>query len=237
VKILVVDADPPSRARLIEELPRYWNATQVLLAATGKLGLRLLIAHQPDVVLLATDLVDRPALAVLSKIRHLSETPVLLLARSPVDAEQIRGLRLGADDYLVEPVSTAVLAARIDAVRRRGGLGLPSDSPPDFQTGALAVWYGRRLVTVRGAPVKLTPLEYRLLHQLVRHVGEVVPSPVLLDRVWGEGYGATTKYLKVFINRLRSKLGRGEDLPSIETERRVGYRLVGAERSRTRHVA
>jgi len=83
-------------------------------------------------------------------------------------------------------------------------------------------------VTIHGAPVNLTPLEYQLLLKLVHHAGGVVPSSVLLESVWGDAYGATTNYLKVFINRLRSKLGHAEDAPAIETERRVAYRLVCA---------
>lgn len=230
VRILVLHPDLRIGQALSEGLRGQWDATHVLWAGTGGRGLRLLRTQQPDVVLLATDLADQPGLEVLRDIRRRSDTPVLLLGRNGADAEQIELLRLGADDYVLQPVSTAVLAARIEAVLRRSGLGLALEQPPGFQSGAFAAWYGRRLVTVRGAPVKLTPLEYRLLYQLVRHAGVVVPSPVLLDHVWGHGYGATTKHLKVCVSRLRSKLGRGRDLPSIETVRRVGYRLVAAER-------
>jgi two-component system KDP operon response regulator KdpE len=179
-------------------------------------------------VLLATNSAERRAFDVLQEIRRVSETPVMLFGPSSSEREQIEGLRLGADDYVVESVSPAVLAARIEAVQRRTGFGRPGDRPPDFHSGALAIWYRRRLVTVRGAPAKLTPLEYQLLHQLAIRAGEVIPSSVLLESVWGDEYGATTKYLKVFVNRLRSKLGHGHDLPVIETERRVGYRLVRA---------
>jgi len=148
-----------------------------------------------------------------------------MMAASSRDAEQVEALRLGADDYLVEPVGGAVLAARINAVRRRGGLLDADDDHPDFQSGALAMWFGRQVVTVDGAAVPLTRLEYRLLYQLVRHLGHVVPSHVLLERVWGAEYGATPKYLKVFVNRLRYKLGNRPDVPVIRTERRVGYHL------------
>jgi DNA-binding response OmpR family regulator len=237
VQILVIGPDQVLREALADELRAEWNATRVLSVTPGRLALQLLRAHQPDAVLLATAVADAAAFEVLRDLRRLSEVPILLLARSGGDAEHLEALRLGADDYLVQPVSAAVLAARVDAVRRRGRLASFSDERPEFQSGALAVWYRHRLVTVRGAPVRLTPLEYRVLVQLIEHVGEVVPTPVLLDRVWGDEYGATTKYLKVFINRLRSKLGRAEDLPSIQTERLVGYRLVHADPSSDRRVA
>ena len=86
-------------------------------------------------------------------------------------------------------------------------------------------------MTVSGEHVKLTPIEYKLLYHLARNAGEVMPSQVLLDRVWGGEYGATTKYLKVFIHRLRTKLGRSGEFAAIQTVRRVGYRLVRTEPS------
>ncbi|HEY3061943.1 MAG TPA: response regulator transcription factor [Chloroflexota bacterium] len=229
--VVVIDPDRDRRQRLAADLRYQWRTTQVVTASTAKLGLRLLRAHRPDAVVLATGQASPAALDVLRDLRRLSDTPVLLVARNGSEAEEIRSLRLGADDYIAEPVSGALLAARIDAVRRRGGLAASTSDVPDFQTGALSVWFSWKLVSVRGMPVKLTPLEYELLYYLARSAGEVVPTQILIDRVWGDQYEATTKYLKVFIHRLRSKLGRGPDLPSIQTERRVGYRLKPAESS------
>jgi len=231
VLILVVHPDRRVRRNLVDELRGQWSETQLISAGTGRVALRLFRTQRPDVVLLATDPADRIGFDLVRDIRRHADTPLLLLSTSGADADQIEGLRLGADDCVVQPVSAAVLAARIDAILRRGGLGPLVDEVPDFQAGPLAVWFRRRLVTVAGEPLVLTPLEYKLLYHLVRQAGEVVPSQVLLDRVWGVEYGATTKYLKVFINRLRSKLGPKEDLPSIQTVRRVGYRLVRAEPS------
>ena len=222
---------------LVEELQRQWDATRVLSAETAELGLRLFRRERPEVVLLATSLAERHPFDVLRDIRRVSNTPVLLLGRGGADPEEIEGLRLGADDYVAQPVSTGVLAARIEAVLRRANPGLAPAKPPDFHFAALAVWYRRRLVTIQGVPVNLTPLEYQLLLQLARHAGEVVPSSVLLESVWGDAYGASPKYLKVFINRLRSKLGHAEDAPAIETQRRVGYRLVARVMTGTSLVA
>ena len=229
MRILVVHPQQATGRTLVAELQPQWDATEVLSAETGERGLRLFRHQRPDVVLLATSLADRPALEMLRDIRRVSETPVLLLGCSGADLEQVEGLRLGADDYVVQPVSTRVLAARIEAVQRRASLASPPGRPPDFHCGALAIWYRRRLATIHAAPLNLTPLEYQLLLQLVLHAYDIVPSAVLLEAVWGDAYGATTKYLKVFINRLRAKLGHDQGVPSIETQRRVGYRLVAPE--------
>jgi DNA-binding response OmpR family regulator len=225
VQILVAHPDRQVRHMLAEGLYGRWSTTRVVSVASAQLVLRVLRAERPDVVVLATELADGPALEVVREIRRLSDAFVLLLAPSASDAEQIQGLQVGADDYLVQPLSAAVLAARIDALRRRGGGSWRSEARPDFRSGALAVWFRQRVVTVRGAPVKLTPIEFRLLRELAAHAGEIVPTQVLLDRVWGDGYGATSVYLKVFVNRLRAKLGRGAQVPEIQTMRGVGYGL------------
>jgi DNA-binding response OmpR family regulator len=231
VRVLVVHRDAECQQRLVEKLRDRWSTTQILTAGTAKLVLQLLRRQRPDAVVLVTSQVDSSVFDLLRDIRRFTDVPVLLLGRNGGEAEQIHGLRLGADDYIVEPVSGALLAARIDAVLRRGGVARGADDPADFRSGALSIWFTRRLVRVGAVPIRLTPLEYRLLYHLVLKAGEVVPAQVLLDQVWGDQYGATTKYLKVFIHRLRSKLGRGPDLPSIETERRMGYRLVAASTS------
>jgi two-component system KDP operon response regulator KdpE len=231
MRVLVVHPDAECQQRLVEKLRDRWSTTHILTAGTAKLVLQLLRTQRPDVVVLVTSQADSPVLDLVRDIRRFTDVPVLLLGRNGGETEQIRSLRLGADDYIVEPVSGALLAARIDAVLRRGGVTRGADDPPDFRSGALSMWFTRRLVSIGGVPIKLTPLEYRLLYHLVLKAGEVVPAQVLLDRVWGDQYGATTKYLKVFTHRVRTKLGRRPDLPSIETERRIGYRLVPARMS------
>ena len=223
--ILVLHPDQRFAKRLVDDLSAYWHVVDVAWAESGISGLQQVRSHPPDVVLLAAALEGEPRFDALRKIRRISDVPVLMLARGGHDAAQVEALSLGADDYLVEPVSAAVLAARIKAIRRRGGLVDADDDDPDFQSGALAMWFGRQVVTVDGSMISLTRLEYRLLYQLVRRLGHVVPSRVLLDSVWGADYGATPKYLKVFINRLRYKLGNRTDVPVIRTERRIGYRL------------
>jgi len=230
MQVLVVDPDPRMQRSLSEGLRQPWSGAQVLCAGTGEGGLQLFRRHRPDVVLLATALPDGLAFDILREIRRVSDAPVLLLADNNADADQILGVQLGADDYVVQPVSAVVLAARINAVLRRGAFLRPGNGQVDFQAGPLSMSFRKQEVTVAGVPVALTPLEFQLLHHLVRRAGEVVTSEELLDHVWGREYGATTKYLKVFINRLRSKLARAGTGRWIETKRGVGYRFVDATR-------
>jgi two-component system, OmpR family, KDP operon response regulator KdpE len=149
----------------------------------------------------------------------------MLTARGE-DTDQVRGLEAGADDYVVKPFSHLALLARIKAVLRRADLPQPTRTLPDFQAGDLAISFQNHQVTLRGEPVKLTPVEYKLLYHLVRNAGRLMPHEALLDRVWGADYGATTDHLKVYVSRLRAKLETPGQPHLIETERGLGYRFV-----------
>jgi two-component system KDP operon response regulator KdpE len=157
----------------------------------------------------------------------VADTPVIMLTAHGDEMEQVRGLELGADDYVVKPFSYVALLARIKAVLRRCQMPMPRRSLPHFSAGDLAVNFDSHVVTKGGEEVKLTPVEYKLLYHLVRNAGRLMPHQALLDRVWGRDYGATPDYLKVFISRLRAKVEPG---PSgehyIENERGSGYRFV-----------
>jgi two-component system KDP operon response regulator KdpE len=116
--------------------------------------------------------------------------------------------------------------ARIKAALRRAELPPPIQALPDFQAGDLAIHFQNQEVTVAGQPVKLTPVEYKLLYHLVRNAGHLLPHQALLDRVWGGDYEAGPEYLKVFVSRLRAKLRHPGGPEYIETERGRGYRFV-----------
>ena len=226
MKILVVHSDTHMRGHLGRELREQWAQATVLDAGSGEAALRLISAQRPDVVLLAAHLPDRTEFDALREIRELSDVPVLMLMLDSGEAPQIQSLDLGADDCIVLPVSQALLFARIRAAVRRNASPAVNGNQPDFTAGSLAVWFQKPNVTVAGQSVKLTAIEYKLLYQLVREAGHVVPHRVLLDEVWGSDYGATTDHLKVFINRLRSKLEQPGGPHYIQTERGLGYRFV-----------
>lgn len=226
MKFLVVDDDPQILDVVTIGLNLQWSDVTVLQAQSGDAALELFAAHQPDVVILDVAMPGRDGYAVLREIRSKSDVPVIMLTARGDDVDQVRGLELGADDYIVKPFSHLVLVARVKAVLRRTEQIPPERATPDFVAGDLRINFGSHKVTLRGETVKLTPVEYRLLYHLVRNAGRLVPHEVLLDRVWGEEYGATKDYLKVFICRLRAKIEPKDGPQLIENERGVGYRFV-----------
>jgi DNA-binding response OmpR family regulator len=186
---------------------------------TGGAALTAVAEDEPDVVLLDMGLPDRDGLAVCRGIREISRVPILAVTgRGAVEA-RIRGLRSGADDYIVKPFLVEELLARIDAVlRRTRGLGVA----PTVVTGDVEVDLSRRSVTVAGVPVTLARKEFDLLAALARREGAVVARDELLDEVWGSVDASARRTLEAHVGLVRSKLGRPG---AIVTVRGVGYRL------------
>ena len=226
MKILVVDDDPRLREALEVGLQLQWEDTQVSSAADGEAGLEAFFEVNPDLVLLDVNMPGKTGFEVVKEIRRVSDVPVIMLTARAEDTDQVRGLELGADDYVAKPFSHLALVARIKAVRRRAELPPPVEAVPDFVAGELAVHFQNHEVTLAGEQIQLTPVEYRLLYHLVRNAGHLMPHQALLDRVWGSDYEAGPEYLKVFISRLRTKLRRPGGPEYIETERGRGYRFI-----------
>ncbi len=229
MRILIVDDDPQILDALKVGFHLQWQDALVIAAEDGESGLQAFYEQQPDVVLLDVALPGKNGFEVLQEIRRVSDVPVLMLTARGQETDQVRGLELGADDYVVKPFGHMALIARIRAVLRRSELPPPTRSVPDFSCDELAVDFENHRVTLRGDPVRLTPVEYRLLYHLVRNAGRVMPHEALLRRVWGEDYGATSDHLKVFISRLRAKLEPKGGPGYIETERGLGYRFVSPQ--------
>jgi two-component system KDP operon response regulator KdpE len=226
MKVLVVDDDQRLREALEVGVQLQWQDAQILTAADGESGLDRFFNEEPDVVLLDVTIPRMNGFEVLKAIRQVSDVPVIMLTARGEDVDQVRGLELGADDYVAKPFSHLALMARIKAALRRAELPPPVQALPDFQAGELAIHFQNQEVTVGGQQVKLTPVEYKLLYHLVRNVGHLLPHQALLDRVWGGDYEASPEYLKVFVSRLRAKLRRPDGPEYIETERGRGYRFV-----------
>jgi DNA-binding response OmpR family regulator len=226
MKILVVDDDQPIREAVTVGLQLQWHDSTVIAATDGEAGIEAFFEHTPDVVVLDVAMPKKNGFEVLQEIRRVSDVPIIMLTARGEDIDQVRGLELGADDYVVKPFSHLALLARIKAVLRRAEMPPPAHALPDFQAGDLSINFDNHQVTLQGAPVRLTPVEYKLLYHLVRNAGRLMPHQALLDRVWGDDYGATTDYLKVFISRLRAKIEPKDGPRFIETERSLGYRFV-----------
>jgi DNA-binding response OmpR family regulator len=231
MKILVVDDDQQILEAVTVGFQLQWQDSTVIAATDGEAGLERFYEHDPDVVVLDVAMPRKNGFEVLRELRRTSDVPVIMLTARGEEMDQVRGLELGADDYVVKPFSHLALLARIKAVLRRAELPPPARALPDFVAGDLAVNFQSHQVTVRGEPVKLTPVEYKLLYHLVRNVGRLMPHEALLDRVWGSDYGASTDYLKVFISRLRAKIEPKDGPQYIQTERGLGYRFVRPKES------
>lgn len=223
---LVVDDDPHILEALTVSLQLQWPDSTIHPAADGAAGLDAFHTHQPDLIVLDLSLPRKNGFEVLREIRRTSAVPVVVLTARGDDLSQVRGLELGADDYLLKPFSPLVLIARIKAVLRRAEQPAPAAGGQLIVAGHLAINLHSHEVTLHGEPVRLTPVEFKLLAHLARNAGRVLSHQAILDAVWGTDYIATTDYLKVFISRLRAKLERPGEPRSIETERGIGYRFV-----------
>ncbi len=229
MRVLIVDDDRDLLEALTLGLQLQWQDADVATASDGEAGLARFFEDAPDVVLLDVGLPRMDGFEVLRKIRQVADTPVLMLTARGEELDKVRGLEIGADDYITKPFSPLELLARIKAVLRRADLPPPLRATPSFVAGDLSVNFESREVSKGGHTIPLTALEYRLLFHLVRNAGRVVPREALLARVWGDEYRGQSDYLKVYINRLRGKLEDDPERPTyILTERGLGYRFTRA---------
>jgi len=226
MRILAVDDEPEvvDVVRLCFNLR--WPEAEVLAAGTGQEALTAVEEQAPDLVLLDIMLPDMDGFEVCEEVRRFSDVPIIMLTARDAEVERVRGLEMGADDYITKPFSHLELLARSRAVLRRY-----QNQPPavgeTYEAGNFQMDYGTRRVTVGDKQVRLTPIEYGLLYHLTRNAGRVMPHRTLLAKVWGREYTSELDYLKVYIRRLRHKLGEEVDANiAIESERGVGYRLV-----------
>ena len=226
MKVLVVDDEPQIRRALRTSLEAH--GYEVAAVANGEEGVLGAAEQQPDLVLLDLGLPDMDGTEVIRRIRGFSEVPVIVLSVRESQADKVAALDAGADDYVTKPFSMEELLARTRAALRRSGVDEPTQ--PTLAFGNLEIDLPRRLVTLAGAPLHLTPTEYGLLEALVTNPGKLLTHQWLLRRVWGQGYGTETTYLRTYIRALRKKLGDDASAPVlIVTEPGVGYRWVGEQ--------
>uniref|UniRef100_UPI003EBFB5DD response regulator transcription factor n=1 Tax=Streptomyces sp. bgisy034 TaxID=3413774 RepID=UPI003EBFB5DD len=195
------------------------------LPTWGGRGEAVLPRHrQADLLLLDLGLPDLDGLEVLRKLRAVSGLAVVVLTARGDERSVVRGLRLGADDYLVKPVRLAELLARIEAVTRRAATPTApaAPAPRTARAGDVEVDLDARRVTVGGAEVRLTTKEFAVLAALAGRAGTAVSRQQLMDEVWGDAYLAVSRSLDVHLTQLRAKLGRPEVLTTI---RGFGYRF------------
>ena len=203
-----------------------WPGCQVTIAADGAEALQSFADDPPDLVVLDVEMPKLNGFEVCQRIRATSEVPILMLTMRDSTLDKVRALDLGADDYLTKPFDHLELLARLRALVRRATVA-EIEPGPAVMVGELRLDFTTHEVCVGGEIIHLTSTEYRLLEELVRNAGLVLTHRVLLDRVWGPGYAGDAQYLKVFVRRLRQKLGDDAAHPRyIQTEWGIGYRFV-----------
>ena len=222
--ILVVEDDPQIRRFLRATLAA--EGYQFQEALTAGEGIAQAAARQPDLVLLDLGLPDRDGLDVIREIRQWSQMPVVVLSARGQERDKIAALDLGADDFVAKPFAVGELLARIRAALRRAAPAAPEGSSVPLRFGAVEIDFEKRLITLDGQEVHLTPNEYKLLQVLVKHSGRVVTQRQLLNQVWGPQHTDQSQYLRVYVAQLRRKLERDPARPKyLQTEPGVGYRL------------
>jgi two-component system KDP operon response regulator KdpE len=226
VKVLVIDDEPQIRRALRTSLEAH--GYEVVAVGTGEEGVVGAADQAPDLVLLDLGLPDIDGTEVIRRIRGFSEVPVIILSVRESQADKVAALDAGADDYVTKPFGMEELLARTRAALRRSGLDEPAQ--PTMLFGDLEIDLARRLVARSDVSVHLTPTEYGLLEALVTNPGKLLTHQWLLRRVWGQGYGTETTYLRTYVRALRKKLGDDASAPAlIVTEPGVGYRWIGEQ--------
>ncbi|MCK4897778.1 MAG: response regulator transcription factor [Anaerolineales bacterium] len=228
-RILAVD-DEERMVRFIR-LNLEHDGFQVIEAYNGSQALEQLRSNLPDIVLLDVMMPDIDGFEVLRMIRETSTIPVIMLTAKGDEEDRIRGLELGADDYITKPFSPRELVSRVRAVLRRTDTTTTSTHGLIEVDDRLKVDFNRREVWVDGELVKLRPTEYRLLYHLVQNAGWVLTHEQLLTKVWGYEYRDEPHYVRLYINYLRKKIEKDPSDPKyILTERGIGYRFVDFHR-------
>jgi two-component system KDP operon response regulator KdpE len=221
---LVLAVDDESGILRLIKLELTTQGFRVVTAENGEEALRMAEEHRPDIALLDIVMPDITGLEVMRKLRERTNIPVILLTAKGSDADKVRGLEMGADDYLAKPFSPEELSARVRAVLRRavGSSGLENV----VRVENVEIDLNRRLVKRDGELVTLTRTEWMLLQHLAANAGKVMLNAELLSKVWGPEYRDDLQYLRVWVSRLRRKLETDPSSPRlIKTFQGIGYML------------
>ena len=231
MRLAIIEDDPEIMEVVSIAFETAWPGSQIVSAPNAVEGLEMVKNETPDVIILDVALPegDSSGFDLCKEIRTFSEVPIIMVTARTREVDIVRGLELGAADYLTKPFSSVELLARTRAVLRRVQVGpLGAQSHP-FISKELSVDYDNREVLVHGEPVKLTPTEYKMLCYLVRNPRQVLTNQAILDEVWGQEYRNSNGLVKAHVQRLRKKLKDNlQDPRLIITERGRGYRFAGA---------
>lgn len=232
MKVLIIEDAPDIVETVSLCFELRWPGVGVISTQEGGKGITLAETESPDVIILDLGLPDMDGLEVLKDIRSSSNVPIVIVTVRGDEMDKVRGLELGADDYITKPFSHIELLARIQSVLRRTSMPEFKDKEETFRSPRLTIDFDTRTVIVNGQPVRLTPTEHNLLRYLVLNEGTVLTHHALLEQAWGEEYVDSPEYLKVYIQRLRNKLEEDPSNPQlIISERGLGYKFVRPRQS------
>jgi DNA-binding response OmpR family regulator len=222
-----------ARILVVDDEPRYVRAIQFNLEASGyevfpardgQTAIELTASEEPDLILLDIRMLGLDGYEVCQRIREFSAVPIIMLTALAEDTDKVKGLDIGADDYMTKPFSADELLARVRAVLRRVELSERQDPHPTFQACDLLIDFAHQRVFARDQEVNLTPTEYRLLYELVKQAGRVLVPEYLLEKVWGMGYEGENRLLWQAVHRLRRKIEPDPRNPQyIQTRPGIGY--------------
>ena len=234
--ILVVDDE--SRMVQFIRMNLEVEGARVIEASNGLEALEKVREEIPDIVILDVSMPVMDGFETLHELRKFSDVPVIMLTVRAEEDDRVRGLELGADDYIAKPFSPRELVSRIKAVLRRTEMESPAHKSVVKVDDNLSIDFARREVIVRGERIKLRPTEWRLLYHLVTNAGWVMSHEMLLSKVWGPEYRDAHHYVRLYITYLRQKIEEDPSNPKyILTERGIGYRFVDFEGKPSRDTA
>ncbi|OGN94328.1 MAG: DNA-binding response regulator [Chloroflexi bacterium RBG_13_50_10] len=221
-RVLVVDDE----SRIVNFLSSKLRASgyEVLTASNGVEALEQVQAEEPDLVVLDVLMPKKDGFETLKELRTFSPVPTIILSAKGTNADKVKGLSLGADDYLAKPFSPDELVARIEAVRRRRAPSEKRKTHERLSLGKVTIDFRRRLVLMKGQEVRLTRIEWLLLSELAQNAGKLMLYSELLTRIWGPEYRDDVQILRTWISRLREKIESEPDSPRlIRTVPKTGY--------------
>ena len=225
MKILVADDDPQLVRALRITLAAH--GYEVVAAADGAAAVTLAAQAHPDIVLLDLGMPHLDGIRVIEALRGWTDAPIIVVSGRTGSADKVDALDAGADDYVTKPFQVDELLARLRALARRSTPSAGASADPVVRFGDVTVDLAAKIVTRAGAPVHLTPTEWRMLEFLARHPGALVTRQTLLKDIWGTEQVADTGYLRLYVSQLRKKLEADPDAPRhLLTESGMGYRLV-----------
>ena len=230
MRLAIIEDDPEMMEVVSIAFETAWPGSEIVSAPNAVEGLEVVKNEAPDVVILDVALPegDSSGFELCKEIRSFSEVPMIMVTARTREVDIVRGLELGAADYLTKPFSPVELLARTRAVLRRVQVGPLGAQTHPFVSKELSVDYDNREVLAHGEPVKLTPTEYKVLCYLVRNPRQVLTNEAILDEVWGQEYRNSNGLVKAHVQRLRKKLKDNlQDPRLIITERGRGYRFAG----------